>query len=178
MNTYIALFRGINVGGHNLLQMKELTALLEHLGLQNVRTYIQSGNVIFCSGEDNASALASKISAEIKKSRGFELQVLLMEKADMKKAMEANPFPEAESEPNTLHLLFLFSVPERPDLQALESIQKESERFVLKSKVFYLHAPEGVGKSKLAANIERLLGVPTTGRNWRTVCRIMEMAKE
>jgi uncharacterized protein (DUF1697 family) len=178
MKTYIALFRGINVGGKNVLPMKELKALLENLDFQHVKTTIQSGNVVFQSEEENVSRLSSQISAEIKKSRGFEPQVLLLKIEDMEQAIESNPFPEAESEPKTLHLNFLASVPDKPDLQALESLKKESERFELKGNVFYLHAPEGIGRSKLAANAERALGVAMTGRNWRTVCKIMDIAKE
>jgi len=178
MKSYIALFRGINVGGKNVLPMKALKALLENLDLQNVKTYIQSGNVVFQSNEKNASWLSSKISAEIKKSHGFEPKVLLLDIEEMEKAIGSNPFPEAESEPKTLHLNFLASVPETPDLKALKSLKKENERFELKGNVFYLHAPDGVGRSKLAANAERLLGVAMTGRNWRTVSKIMAIAKE
>jgi uncharacterized protein (DUF1697 family) len=177
MKTYIALFRGINVGGNNVLPMQELKALLENLDLQSVATYIQSGNVVFQSEEENAAWLSSKISAEIKKSHGFEPQVLLLRIEEMERAIEANPFPEAESEPKTLHVNFLAAVPEDPDLKALESLRKENERFELKGNVFYLHAPDGIGRSKLAANAEKLLGVPMTARNWRTVSKIMEMAK-
>jgi uncharacterized protein (DUF1697 family) len=178
MKTYIALFRGINVGGNNILPMQELVAQLENIGLQNVRTYIQSGNVIFQSEEKNASLLSNKIRAAIKKSHGFEPQVLLLELEEMEKAVGSNPFPEAESEPKTLHLLFLASVPKNPDYDALESIKTDRERFVLKDGVFYLHASDGIGRSKLAANAEKLLGVWVTGRNWRTVCKIMTMASQ
>jgi uncharacterized protein (DUF1697 family) len=178
METYIALFRGINVGGKNVLPMNELVSMLESMGLQNVKTYIQSGNVVFQSEGTNASLLADTISAVIKKSRGFEPQVLLLEPEKIEKAIGENPFPEAESEPKTLHLYFLSSEPRSPDLNALQSIKGKSERFVLKDSVFYLHAPHGIGRSKLAANAEKLLGVSMTGRNWRTVCKIMEMAQQ
>jgi len=178
MKTYIALFRGINIGGNNIISMKSLATILENLDLQNVKTYIQSGNVVFQSRGKNSSRLSSKISAEIKKSQGFEPKVLLLELEEMGKAVESNPFPEAELRPETLHVIFLASVPVNPDLKKLESLKIKSERFELKGKVFYLHAPDGVGRSKLAANVERLLGVSMTGRNWRTVCKIMAMAKE
>jgi len=178
MKSYIALFRGINVGGKNVLPMKALKALLENLDLQNVKSYIQSGNVVFQSHEENASWLSSKISAEIEKSHGFKPQVLLLDIEEMENAIRSNPFPEAESDPKTLHLNFLAAAPETPDLQALKSFKKENERFELKGNVFYLHAPDGIGRSKLAANAERLLGVAMTGRNWRTVSKIMAIAKE
>jgi uncharacterized protein (DUF1697 family) len=91
-------------------------------------------------------------------------------------AVRSNPFPEAESDPSTLHLYFLAASPENPDLEGLEEIKDDRERFFLGDDVFYLHAPDGVGRSKLAANAERLLGVPATARNWRTVRKVMEMA--
>jgi uncharacterized protein (DUF1697 family) len=178
MKTYIALLRGINVGGTNVLPMKDLVSLLENIGSQNVKTHIQSGNAVFQSEEENASLLSNKIRATIKKSYGFEPQVLLLEPEEIERAVESNPFPEAESEPKTLHVHFLASMPKNPDLGALESIKGDSERFALKDRVFYLHAPEGIGRSKLAANTEKLLGVAITGRNWRTVCKVMAMAKQ
>ena len=103
---------------------------------------------------------------------------MLLEFDELEKVVKSNPFPEAESEPNTLHVNFLASVPPNPDLKTLESLKIECERFILKGKVFYLHAPDGIGRSKLAENVERLLGVPLTSRNWRTVCKIIAMAKE
>jgi uncharacterized protein (DUF1697 family) len=175
MKTYIALFRGINVGGTNVLPMKDLVTLLENTGSLNVRTYIQSGNAVFQNEEEKASLLSSKIRAAIKESHGFEPQVLLLTPEEMVRAIESNPFPEAESEPKTLHVHFLASMPKDPDLGTLESIKSDRERFALKDKVFYLHAPDGIGKSKLAANAEKLLGVAVTSRNWRTVCKVMTM---
>ena len=92
--------------------------------------------------------------------------------------MAENPFPEAETDPASLHLGFLAAKPQNLDLQKLASLKRDSERFHLSDGVFYLHAPEGVGRSKLAAGAEKLLGVPMTDRNWRTVCKVMEMAGE
>ncbi len=177
MKTYIALFRGINVGGKNTLPMKELVALLEDLGCRNVKTYIQSGNAMFESKIIDTAQLANTISIEIKKRHGFQPFVLLLELKELEKAMKNNPFPEAEAEPKALHIGFLASAPSHPDLEMLESLKKASEQFRLIDNIYYLHAPEGVGRSKLAANSERLLGVSMTDRNWSTVCKIMEMAK-
>lgn len=178
MKTYVALFRGLNVGGSGILPMRELVSLLENLGLRNVKTYIQSGNAVFESEEKDVSLLSSRITAAIKESHGFEPHVLLLTPEELENAVESNPFPEAESEPKTLHIHFLVSTPEHPDLEALDGIKGERERYVLKDGVFYLHAPGGLGRSKLAANTEKLLGVPTTSRNWRTVCKVLAMAKE
>jgi uncharacterized protein (DUF1697 family) len=178
LNTYIALFRGINVGGSNVLPMKDLVAQLENLGSQNVKTYIQSGNAVFQNEEEDASLLSNKIMAAIKKSHGFEPHVLLLMPAEIARAIASNPFPEAEAEPKTLHVYFLASMPKNLDLGALESITSDRERFALKDRVFYLHAPEGIGRSKLAANTEKLLGVAITGRNWRTVRKVMAMVEQ
>ena len=178
MNTYIALFRGINVGGKNLLPMNELVVLLEDIGTRNIKTYIQSGNVIFQSVEKNIVQLSKRLTIEIKKRHGFEPYVLILGLDEIEKAMAENPFPEAETDPSSLHLGFLAFTPKSPDLKKLDGLKKESERFHLTDNVFYLHAPEGVGRSKLAASTEKLLGVPMTDRNWRTVCKIREMAKE
>ena len=176
MKTFIALFRGINVGGSGVLPMRDLIETLEAIDLEDVKTYIQSGNVAFRSSEEDPTRISVGIGAAIRERFGFEPQVLVLKPEEIQRALEANPFPEGESEPKTLHLSFLASVPDRPDLKALESLKKDSERFALKDRVFYLHAPEGVGRSKLAANIERLLGVPATSRNWRTAVKILELA--
>ena len=178
MKTYIALFRGINVGGSNVLPMRDLVAQLENLGSQNVKTYIQSGNAVFQNEEEDASLLSNKIMAAIKKSHGFEPHVLLLMPAEIARAVASNPFPEAEAEPKTLHVYFLASMPKNLDLGALDSIKSDRERFALKDRVFYLHAPEGIGRSKLAANTEKLLGVAITGRNWRTVRKVMAMVEQ
>ena len=178
MQTYIALLRGINVGGHHKLPMKDLRALLENLGLKNVRTYIASGNVVFQSQEKNRAQLSERISAEIKKGHGFEPDVQLLTGEEMEKAIQANPFPEGEAEPKSLHLFFLAAVPENPDLEAIDALRIENERFALIDKAFYLHAPDGIGRSKLAEKFGRYIDVSMTARNWRTVGKIMEMVGE
>jgi uncharacterized protein (DUF1697 family) len=178
MKTYIALFRGINVGGNNMLPMKDLAALLEKLGLYSVKTYLQSGNAVFQHKAEDASQLSSRISAAIKESHGFEPRVFLLELAEMEQVMMSNPFPEAESEPKTLHLYFLAAASQNPDLKTLDSIKQANEQFKLIDKVFYLYAPDGIGRSKLAARVEKSLGVAVTARNWRTVWKLMALAKQ
>ena len=178
MKTYIALFRGINVGGNNILPMKALAALLEKLDAHNVKTYIQSGNAVFQHKSEQAAELSSSISAAIKESHGFEPRVLLLNLIEMEKAVASNPFPEAEVEPKTLHLFFLADPPQNPDLQTLDTIKQDNEQFKLIDKVFYLYAPDGIGRSKLAERAEKALGVAATARNWRTVSKIMAMAQQ
>jgi len=175
MKTCIALFRGINVGGRNMLPMKELASLMESMGLKNVNTYIQSGNVVFQVAGSRDSGLATKIQDSILERHGFRPELILLDENAIDKAISENPFSEADSEPNRVHLTFLSALPSNPDVKALERIRKPNERFVLKGRVFFLHTPDGVGRSKLAARIEKSLGVSGTSRNWRTVLKLQEM---
>ncbi len=177
MLTWIALFRGINVGGKNILPMNELVRDLQSLHLENIKTCIQSGNAIFRSSGPVSATLGAKIAAKIENRRGFRPHVLILGADQLENAIESNPFSEAEAEPKTLHLFFLASAPAAPDIESLTEAESPSERFHLTDHVFYLHAPDGIGRSKLAANAEKFLGVPVTARNWRTVQKLWEMAK-
>lgn len=180
MHTWIALLRGINVGGANRLPMAELRDELSRLGFEDPATYIASGNVVFGADDDpdadHAAALAGRIATTIETHHGFRPRVLVLPAAGFREAMEANPFPEAESEPKTLHLYFLAGQPVDVDAPALEAVASPTERWKLGDHVLYLHTPDGLGRSKLAARLESLLGVPATARNWRTVTRVWEMA--
>lgn len=175
MSTWILLLRGINVGGRNVLRMGELAELLESLGLREVETYAQSGNVVFRAEQEPSGTLEDEIADAIEECRGFRPRVLLLEADRLEEAIASNPFPGAEAEPGTLHLYFLASEPTDPDLEALEENRAPSERFHLADDVLYLHAPDGIGRSKLAGSVEKHLGVPATARNWRTVGRLAEM---
>lgn len=176
MKTFVALLRGINVGGHNRLPMKDLVAAIEQAGGHNVKTYIQSGNAVFESNKRGHARLSEQLACEIEKEHGFKPHVLILELDAIGDAIDKNPFPEAVAEPTSLHLGFLSAVPQNPNLKKLEDIRGQSERFRLIGSVFYLHAPDGIGRSKLAAASEKLLGVPMTDRNWNTVCKMLEMA--
>ena len=146
MPTWIALLRGINVGGKNILPMRRLIQDLEALGARECQTYIQSGNVVFRAARGTASSWSKKIAAKIDEQHGFRL--------------------------------FLASKPSGPDVAALNRVRTSAEEFELKDSVFYLHAPDGIGKSKLANRAENYLGVEGTGRNWRTVLKLSEMAEK
>lgn len=174
MTAFAALFRGINVGGHNILPMKELRALLAGLGYQSVQTYIQSGNAMF-EAEGDADEIAKAIRQGVAAASGFSPEVLVMGRRSLEQAAASNPFPEAEMEPKTLHLYFLAEDAAAADLAGMEAKKTDSERYVLKGRVFYLHAPDGIGRSKLAASVEKHLGVRTTARNWNTVQRLLKL---
>ncbi len=177
MHAWIALFRGINVGGKNILPMADLRGDLKSLGLTQIKTYIQSGNAVFQTTEESSAVLETEIATLIEDRHGFRPQVLVLDADQLEEAITSNPFPEAAAEPKTLHALFLAATPAAPKMDSLSEAQSPSERYHLTERVFYLHAPEGIGRSKLAAKAERFLGVPATGRNWRTVLKLREMGE-
>ncbi len=178
MNTWIALFRGINVGGNNMLPMAKLKHDLESLNCTNIRTYIQSGNVVFDSTARTPSSLAGKIARRIEQQHGFRPQILLLDRQDLLAAIESNPFPGAVSDPKTLHFFFLAEPATDPNINALDNAKKSTEKYQLTDHVFYLYAPDGIGRSKLAANAEKHLGVVTTARNYRTVDKLAAMVAD
>ncbi len=177
MNIWIALFPGINVGGHRKLPMRELVPVLENLGLSDVHTYIQSGNVVFRSMGKSPSALSSKIAGAVQSSHGFQPRVLVLSLDAFRDAVAATPFPATDAESKTVHLCFLTEPAPRPDLDAMDAVKTDSEEYVLSKEVLYLHTPDGLGKSRLAQKVERLLGVQATARNWRSVNKILEIAE-
>jgi len=178
MNTFVALLRGINVGGHGRLLMKDLRAILEGLGLTHVRTYLQSGNAVFRSESDDCGRLAEDIGAAIHTQCGWTPDVLVLTREELQAAIDTNPFLAAEDEPKSLHLFFMKTPPKTPDLAKLDALRTASERYKLSGTIFYLHAPDGLARSRLAAQIEKALGVAGTARNWRSVRAVMALAQE
>lgn len=174
MTRRIALFRGLNVGGKNRVAMKDLVGVLGRLGCANVRTVIQSGNVVFDAPAGREVSAASIVAA-LKAGVGVDTTVHNLTVAEFRRAAEHNPF--ATEEGRMVHLFFLESAPPDPDLDAIRELCRDSERWRLTDAVFYLHAPEGIARSKLAAAVERKLGVSATARNWRTVRKVLEMAE-
>ena len=166
----IALLRGINVGGRNKLKMQALRDLLTGLGAHDVKTYIQSGNVVF-----RGDVTADDISTAIGEAHGFTPNVHLIKADEFQTAITNNPFSEADDEPKILFLYFLDSVPAEPNWDLLTPRQKPNERIELIGNVVYLHSPDGMSKSKIADKVERAMGVSATARNWRTVNKIAEI---
>jgi uncharacterized protein (DUF1697 family) len=176
VNAYVALFRGINVGGKNILPMKDLVGILEGMGCEKVKTYVQSGNAVFRAKENQTKKIAEEISSKILESHGFKPKVLLIEATELENAVKNNPFKTTEGK--TLHLFFLESTPVEPNLDELEDVKSNTEEFKLGKNIFYLYAPDGIGRSKLAAKVEKVLGVPVTARNWNTVSKLFAMVKQ
>jgi uncharacterized protein (DUF1697 family) len=176
LNLYVAFLRGINVGGKNILPMNDLVGILESMGCENVKTYIQSGNAVFRTKESKTKRIAEEIGSKILASHGFRPKVLLLGVSELEEAIINNPFRTEDGK--ALHFFFLESTPLKPDLEILENIKSGSEEFRLNKNLFYLYAPDGIGRSKLAAKVEQALGVPATGRNWNTINILIAMAKQ
>lgn len=176
METFAALLRGINVGGRNILPTKELAGILESAGCEEVRTYIQSGNAVFRMEPGRADDLERGVADAIFAARGFRPRILVRRLSEIAAAAAASPFDAAEGK--ALHFFFLESTPADPDLRTLEELKSASEEFSLGSGVFYLHVPEGLGRSRLAERVERALGVPVTARNWNTVRKLLALGAE
>ncbi|WP_108659255.1 DUF1697 domain-containing protein [Acuticoccus kandeliae] len=174
MATFIVLLRGINVGGRGTLAMKDFRALLEGLSYEGVATYIQSGNAVFAA-KGKAAAVERAVGEAIEAAHGFRPDVIAMELGAFAKAAAANPY--GETDPGRVHAFFLAEKPKNPDLAALAALAAGDEAFTLTDRVFFLHAPGGIGRSKLAAKAERALGVPTTARNMKTVAAILALAE-
>lgn len=171
---YIALFRG--VGGKTQLPVKQLKAVLEEAGFARVATYINSGNAVFVS-DLAAEAAAGRVAAAVGGRLSFTKKVILRDRGEWTALIAGNPFPEAVGEPTTLHAFALESAPEPAAVAALREKATGTERFVVDGRTLYLHAPDGLGRSKFLPRIETTLNVGMTARNWRTVLALHELAE-
>ena len=169
MKTYIVLLRGINVGGKNLVPMKELVALLDESNYQNIKTYIQSGNIVIQSQKK-----PDDIASIIQERFGFEPVVYVLEESELNAAITKNPYRAPKGK--EIHFFFCKDKP-KIDTLKVEKYKSESEEFHIDGKVFYLYAPDGIGRSKLVANLESCLGVAVTGRNLNTIQKLQQMAQ-
>ena len=170
MKTWIALLRGINVGGKHIVPMKELIKLLQSAGFEGVKTYIQSGNVVLRSRQKPAE----EISQLIDKRFGFRPSVFILSEAELKTAAANNPYKTDLGK--TVHFFFCDKVPEDVDYKFLDTLRAASEAYKLVDKVFYLHAPDGIGRSKLVEKMGRAFpSVDMTARNLNTINKLLEM---
>ena len=175
--TYISLLRGINVSGQKKIIMKDLKALYEALGFENVVTYIQSGNVIFESDADE-QILIGKIEEAITEKYGFDVPVQVRRASKLENIVETCPFAELDliEEGTRVMVTFLESQPSEESVAKLMTYVKEPERLVCMGRVVYLHCPNGYGKTKLSnAFIENKLKIGATTRNWKSVCKLWDI---
>lgn len=177
MNTYISMLRGINVSGQKQVRMADLKNLYESMGFENVRTYVQSGNVIFESAEKDEAKLSKQIEAKIEETFGFSVPVLVRTAQDFKRIVENHPF--TKEDPAGVLVTFLHERPARSKLDDLSSYEDKVDQFAIGEQEIFLFCPGGYGKTKLSNTFfEKKLGVAATTRNWKTVNMLYEMASE
>lgn len=179
MPTYITILRGINVSGHNIIPMKELKALMERLGFENIATYIQSGNIVFNSPEKNEDKLITKIHNAIKTKFGFDVPVIARTAKEFKAALNNNPFfKEKDIDTEKLHITFLASEPTKENTDKANTYNYEPDRFIISGREVYVYCPNGYGNTKINNTFfENKLKVTATTRNLKTVKELVKMAE-
>lgn len=178
--TYIALLRGINVGGHARLAMADLRGTMEALGHTDVATYLQSGNAVFTSEGTDPDALGTELTERLSADLGLAPTVMIRTAPELVAVAEANPYREqARADPTRVHVGFLSAEPDDPATLSFDLEGYAPEELVHDGRTVYLHLPNGIGRSRLAADLtKRARDVEVTMRNWRTVARLVEMAAQ
>ncbi|MGZ4160254.1 MAG: DUF1697 domain-containing protein [Neobacillus sp.] len=176
MTIYIALLRGINVGGHKRIKMADLKQLLETIGLRNVKTYIQSGNVLFES-EEETDQLRQRMEEEINKNFGFPVPVILRTAQEFERIFKSCPFPtESLPQGESVNVAFLSGVPSEEGIEYLSTVESNRDEYKIEGKDVYLYFGQSILDSKLATQLPKL-GVQATVRNWKTVTKLAAMVE-
>jgi uncharacterized protein (DUF1697 family) len=172
---YIALLRGINVGGKNKIKMIDLKAMFESLSFKNVKTYIQSGNIIFDYDATDTMKLTNKIQEKISETFGFLVKTIIRSAEDFRNIANNNPFiKEPNIDLDKLYVTLMLEEPEQNTVLILDMKKEENEDFLIISKEIYLYCPNGYGETKLNnAMFEKKLNVSSTTRNWKTINNIL-----
>jgi uncharacterized protein (DUF1697 family) len=174
----IALLRGVNVGGNNRVPMAHLRELMQELGYEDVRTHLQSGNAVFTADTAPEQA-AQEIEGRLAQSLGLGVRVLVRTAEELARVVSANPLPEAVAEPSRLLVTFLSVPPDPERLRELDPADFEPDLFGFGEREIYVWCPEGVRTIKLSyAFFEKRFGVVATARNWNTVTKLLELARE
>ena len=179
MPIYIAMLRGINVSGQKIIKMERLRASFEALGFGGIKTYVQSGNVVFKTAKASAYSVAEKISQKILDDFGFSVSVLIRTPAELDEVLKQNPYAnQAEGNENKLYVTFLSQPAPRGAEALLKPLAVKTERFLVCGREIYLHCPDGYATTKFSNNaIEKKLSLEATTRNWRTVNTLFEMGQ-
>jgi uncharacterized protein (DUF1697 family) len=180
MPIYVAMLRGINVGGQKIVKMENLRSSFDALGFRRVRTYVQSGNVIFEAPKTSPDNLSRLIGEKILDDFGFSVPLIVRSSGEMEKIVSDNPFLEERGiDRSRLHVSFLSTLPAEAGLGKLDALDALPDRFSVKGREVYLHCPNGYGRTKLSNNaLEKLLSVEATTRNWKTMIALVGMSSE
>ncbi|MDP9643538.1 uncharacterized protein (DUF1697 family) [Actinopolyspora lacussalsi] len=177
---YAALLRGINVGGNTKVGMQELRELAGELGLSDIRTHVNSGNLVFRSASDDGPALAEQLEKAIEQRFERKVSCLVRDNAYLRRVIEDNPFPEAAKQGKLVHATFLSETLPEERVGRIDPTDFHPEEFRLGDHVIYLHLPNGMGRSKLAETMSSstvMKNVIGTTRNWNTVIKLAEMTE-
>ena len=176
MKTYIALLKGINVGGHKKVSMAELRDLLAKSGFQNVQTYIQSGNVIFKS-VDETHNIEVKISNLISVHFGFDVSVIVKTNPELQLIFDSCPFENAKKEKS--YFIILNKIPERNLIEEINKISYDDEEIIIKNNCLYFYCPKGYGQTKFnMSTYERKLKVNGTSRNYNAMVKLLSLSTD
>ncbi|WP_440961313.1 DUF1697 domain-containing protein [Paenibacillus nitricinens] len=179
MTIYIALLHGINVGGHKIIKMQDLKTMLQSLGFHNVRTYIQSGNVVFESDEESESLLSGVIERQIHEVFGFEVSVMIRTLAEMEEVITNNPFQLTDPEAfKRGYVSFLPAVPSAEALDKLRIYEEGPDKLRFAGREMYVLYEISVSQSPLfKVSFDKILGMSVTARNWNTVNKLVAMGR-
>lgn len=175
MAVMVALLRGVNVGGKNKVPMADLREAIEGSGQENVRTYIQSGNLVFTSRSADAQKVAASLEQAIAGRFGMNVDVAVRSRAELVAVVEASPYRQRGEDPSKLHVVFLHGTA-KASVRGIETDAYAPEEIAAVGRELHLFLPNGVGRSKLAADVARSKSRRGTMRNWRTVTKLLEMA--
>jgi uncharacterized protein (DUF1697 family) len=179
MAVLISMLRGVNLGPHNRIKMEALRSMYESLGLQDSRSYVQSGNVIFRAKEKNKQKLAEKIQVAIEKAFKCRTAVILRTTEELRQAIAATPFADRNLEPGKILVTFLAADPPAWTHDKLSGLKTHPEEIHFKGRELYIYFPNGAGRSKLPwSQLPELLKVAGTARNWNSVLAMLQIAEE
>lgn len=180
MAVVIAMLRGVNLGSYQKINMEALRTLCGGLGLREVQTYIQSGNLVFREDSGDPGAVARRIEESIHNKWGFRPDVVVRTVPELRKVVAKNPFASRSGiEPNRLLVVFMANAPTRQARDRLLATPCEPEELRINGRELYIYYPQGMARPKLSlVRIEKLLQSPSTGRNWNTVNKLLDMAEK
>lgn len=179
MNMHLALLRGINVSGKNIIKMEELKKTMISKGFFNVKTYIQSGNIFFETNIDEKDFLSIKLNEIIKESFGLDVPVIMVSKNELEFVVNKNPFLSKDETTKNLYVSFLSKEPKNGDLELLKAIDFNGDEFVLLGRFLFLKYSNSAAKTKLDNKmIEKKLNVTSTSRNWNTINNLLKIYDE
>ena len=179
MNTYIVLLRGINVSGHRMIKMEDLKYVLSELDFTSIRTYIQSGNIIFESEKKDPAYLEKQIEEKILNHFEFHVPVVIRNRPELENIQKNNPFLGNRSEPiDKLHVTLFPEKPDQQQLKKIEGLQFLPDEFIVSGREVYLFCPNGYGRTKLTNQFfENKLKLTATTRNWKTIEALLQMSR-